>query len=105
MPVHGHSSCLKVLETLRSVSRLAPSRQPFASASLRFLELEHEFVGRLGRRLRGEIAGILGMVPEIALAHELETGRLDLTAQRALLDAVKRLPDRGAGAGGCRMVT
>jgi hypothetical protein len=56
-------------------------RPPRATASLRLLELEHELVGRLGRRLRGEIVRVFGMAPEIALAHELEAGRLDLTAQ------------------------
>jgi hypothetical protein len=53
------------------------------------LELEHKFIDRLGRRLRGEIVRILGMAPKVAFAHELETGRFDFTAQRALLYAMK----------------
>src|SRR6516165_11920290 len=81
-----------------------PGRTATTTASLRLLELEHELVGRLGRRLRSEIVGVFGMAPEIALAHEFEAGRLDLAAQEALLDAVERTPYRGARAGGGGMV-
>src|ERR1700737_1159227 len=60
-------------------------------SSHRLLELEHEPVGRLGRRLHREVRRGLRMAPEIALRDELEPGRLDLAAQRALLDAMERL--------------
>ena len=39
------------------------------------------------------------MAPEIAFGDELESGRFDLATQRALLDAMQGLADRGAVAG------
>ena len=42
---------------------------------------------------------VLGVAPETALGDELEAGGLDLAAQRALLDPMQGLADRGAVAG------
>ena len=45
------------------------------------------------------VARIFGIAQEIGLGDQLEAGRLDLLAQRAFLDAMQRLADRGAVAG------
>ena len=65
-------------------------------ASHRLLEFEHEIVDRHGRLERDEVAGVLGVAPEVAFGDEPEAGRLDLLAQRAFLDAMQRLADGGA---------
>jgi hypothetical protein len=59
------------------------------AAALRLLELEDELVRRLGGWLGGEIAGVLGMAPEIGFADQLEARRFDLATQQALIDAVQ----------------
>src|SRR5947209_15388789 len=79
------------------MSEVAQTRQGLSShLSIRLLKLEHEFVDRTGRAGGGEVASVLGVAPEVAGGDELEAGRLDLAAQRALLDAMQRLAHRGA---------
>ena len=57
----------------------------------------HEIVYWLVRRRLGrEVAGIFGVAPEVALAHQFEPGGLDLAAQCTFLDPVKRSADRDA---------
>src|ERR1700730_10992909 len=72
---------------------------------LRLLEFQHEIVHRAGRLLRREIARILGVTPEISLCDELEAGRLNLTAQYTLVDAMQGLADRDLRARLGRMVS
>ena len=49
------------------------------------------------------VARVFGMMQEVRLSHQLEPGRLDLLAQRAFLDAMKRLRDVDAVARPRRM--
>src|SRR5580704_12405246 len=63
--------------------RLSASRVPPHS----LLKLEDKLVDRLaGRWLDREVAGVLGMAPEIALRDELEAGRFNFSPQRSLFD-------------------
>ena len=52
----------------------------------------------------GGVSRIFGMTQKIAFVDELETGGFDLLAQRALLDAMQGLADRGAVAGARGMI-
>src|SRR5262245_31711357 len=75
------------------------------TGSHRFLEFQHELVHRPARRrLDREVARVIRVAPELAVVDQPESGGLDLAAQRALLDAVERLADRGAVARAGRMV-
>ena len=67
-----------------------------AGHHFRLLKLEHEIVDRHGRLEGDEVARVLRVAPEIAFGHEPKAGRLDFLAQRAFLDAMQRLADRGA---------
>jgi hypothetical protein len=44
--------------------------------------------------LRGEIAGIAWITPEVSFSHHFQTGRFDLTAQHCLVDAMESFADR-----------
>jgi hypothetical protein len=58
----------------------------------RLLELEHELVCRLGRRLRSEIAGVFGIAPEIALATSLNPAASTSPRNSLSSDAVGERP-------------
>src|SRR6516162_524722 len=75
-----------------SASRPIPSGRLSASGCPphSLLKLQDKLVDRLaGRWLDREVAGVLGMAPEIALRDELEAGRFDFSPQRSLFDSVQ----------------
>src|SRR5262245_51733406 len=68
----------------KGVERAVPTlRQQGRCASVRLLKLEHELVHRPGRTIDREVARVLGVAQEITLRNEVETGRLDLAAERS----------------------
>jgi hypothetical protein len=78
----------------KSSSQLISKCLKLCKHSHGLLEFENEFVHRfVGRWLDREITGVLWMSPEVAFGNEPETGSLDLTAQRTLLDAMQGLAD------------
>ena len=64
---------------------------PGRGISQRLLILQHEFVDRHLRAEHRRVARILGVAQEVGFRRKLESGRLDLLAKRAFLDAMQRL--------------
>ena len=81
-----------------------PRSSPLRRGSVRLLEFQHEFVHRHLGLENPLVARIFRVTQPGPLADQLEPRCLDLALERAFLDPMQGLADRGAGTGLGRMI-
>src|ERR1700683_2673806 len=91
---------------IRNAANFAYSREALQKPhSHRLLKFEHEIVDRHSRPIAGEVVRIVGIAPEISLAGETKSDRLELLAQCGLLNTMQRLRNRNSLSGPGGMIS